>query len=290
MSDSEAEFFARLRADGLLVRERFSRRDTGEVTGYAVALPGHVNREGRPVWFGGGRLAADFTLPKLRHRWTGTPATLRYGSTARDAAWSAAIDAAARATNLLRFYGAGSPAAADIAWATSDILRVTAWRLRGDPCGLLRRAADTYDRAARTPYGRLPISTAGSGLRAAARVLAETSADDDRMSQAVAALLGQLAQLADAVARLRTVERSMAQALAAGESAGLMRDASERSGARSVRPERGRNTPADPDRSVVALAARDFPNSPFGGDERPHQATPDPVSASHTATRRRSRR
>lgn len=288
MSDSEAAFFARLRADGLLVRERFSPRGSGEVTGYAVTLPGHVNREGRPVWFGGGRLAADLTIPKLRHRWTVAPAR-RDDFADRAAAWSEAIDAVTRATNRLRSCAAGSPAAADIAWATADILRITARRLNGDPRGLLRRATETYDRAARSPYGRLPISTAGSGLRAAARVLAETSADDDRMSRAVATLLGQLAQLADAVARLRTVEQRTAQALAASESAGLMRDARDRSGARSVRPEHERITPVDPDRSVATLAARDFPNSPLGGDERPLPA-PDPVPASRTATPRRSRR
>ncbi|RAY15011.1 hypothetical protein DPM19_09680 [Actinomadura craniellae] len=66
----EAEFFARLREQGALVRMRFSRRDPGEVTGYAVALPGDLAADGQPVWYGGGKLAADLTLPKLRHRWT----------------------------------------------------------------------------------------------------------------------------------------------------------------------------------------------------------------------------
>ncbi|MFD0900190.1 DUF6879 family protein [Actinomadura sediminis] len=34
------------------------------------ALPHHTNQEGQPVWFSGGRLAANLTLPKLRHRWS----------------------------------------------------------------------------------------------------------------------------------------------------------------------------------------------------------------------------
>lgn len=58
-ASSEGEFFARLDAAGLLVRRRFSQRDPGRVTGYAVARPGHVNGQGASAWFGGGKLAAD---------------------------------------------------------------------------------------------------------------------------------------------------------------------------------------------------------------------------------------
>src|SRR6266487_1640909 len=62
---SEEEFFARLRDAGVLVRIRYSRCDPGQVTGYAVALAGDTARAGGPVWFGGGKLAADLSLPKL---------------------------------------------------------------------------------------------------------------------------------------------------------------------------------------------------------------------------------
>ena len=71
---SEQEFFARLRAAGVLVRERHSTVNPDQVTGYAVGLPGHTAREGGVVWYGGGKLAADLTLPKLRARWAGTAA------------------------------------------------------------------------------------------------------------------------------------------------------------------------------------------------------------------------
>jgi hypothetical protein len=66
---SEEDFFARLRDAGVVIRFRYSDRVPGQVTGYAVALPGHVSRAGTSVWFGGGKLAPDLTLPKLRHRW-----------------------------------------------------------------------------------------------------------------------------------------------------------------------------------------------------------------------------
>ncbi|MGI8333605.1 relaxase/mobilization nuclease domain-containing protein [Actinomadura scrupuli] len=68
---NEAEFFERLATDHVLVRKRIG--EAGEVTGYAVAVPGDLNKAGEPVWFGGYQLAADLTLPKLRRRWTPAP-------------------------------------------------------------------------------------------------------------------------------------------------------------------------------------------------------------------------
>ena len=68
---TEDEFFARLAQAGVLVRRRLSTRNAGEVTGYAVGLPQHVGKDGQPIWYGGGKLAADLTLPKLRNRWAG---------------------------------------------------------------------------------------------------------------------------------------------------------------------------------------------------------------------------
>ena len=68
-ASSEHEFFARLADAGVLVRKRLSTRCPGEVTGYSVALPDDTARDGGPVWFSGGKLAADLTLPRLRSRW-----------------------------------------------------------------------------------------------------------------------------------------------------------------------------------------------------------------------------
>ena len=53
----------------MLVRVRFSETDPGQVTGYSVTLPGHTGPDGTPLWYGGGRLAAGLTLPRLRERW-----------------------------------------------------------------------------------------------------------------------------------------------------------------------------------------------------------------------------
>ena len=70
---SEEEFFALLEQAGLRIRKRSSAGDSRLVTGYAVALPGDTANDGSPVWYGGGKLGADLTLPRLRQRWLQPP-------------------------------------------------------------------------------------------------------------------------------------------------------------------------------------------------------------------------
>ena len=66
---TEHEFFTRLAQAGVQVRHRHSTVHPGQVTGYAVSLRYHTTKDGEPIWYGGGKLAADLTLPKLRSRW-----------------------------------------------------------------------------------------------------------------------------------------------------------------------------------------------------------------------------
>jgi hypothetical protein len=61
---SEAEFVRMLRADEVLVRPRFAAGADDEVVGYSVALPPPPGRG--PIWHGGGKVAKDLTLPRLR--------------------------------------------------------------------------------------------------------------------------------------------------------------------------------------------------------------------------------
>ncbi|MGI8412388.1 MAG: relaxase/mobilization nuclease domain-containing protein [Solirubrobacteraceae bacterium] len=68
----EAEFVRRLRAGGLRVRPRFAAGRGDVVAGYSVALGSPAGRA--VVWFGGGRLARDLTLPRLRAGWADSPA------------------------------------------------------------------------------------------------------------------------------------------------------------------------------------------------------------------------
>jgi len=251
----EREFFARLDAAGISVRKRFSTRNPGEVTGYAVALPADTTRAGGPVWYGGGKLAPDLTLPKLRHRWT-PAATARSTGTFTAADRSAVYEHAARtardAAQQIRHHAATDPgAAADAAWAAADTLNAAAQALGNQE---LRRAADAYDRAARCAYGRLPRPTpAGNRLRAAARALSAVAIVTGDPLIAQLRLILQLAALAEAVIGLRTAQRHAAQV-------GAARAAAERlyAARRSyTSPPGGRATA----RAQGNQAARDFPTS-----------------------------
>ena len=172
----EAGFFAQLRESGVLVRLRYSEINPGEVTGYAVAHPGYTERDGSPRWYGGGRLAAGLTLPRLRRNWdrdlTDTDpraGSFRLTGPEREQFYlHAAQQANAAAEQIRRSAGTDPDAAADTAWAAAATFHATA-RAIGNPA--LRDVADAYDRAARVAYGKIPPRTAeGDGLRAAARL------------------------------------------------------------------------------------------------------------------------
>jgi hypothetical protein len=69
----EGEFVRRLRRGGVLIRPRYAAGRDDVVAGYSVAL--RPSGQERPVWFGGGRLARDLTLPRLREGWPDSPQT-----------------------------------------------------------------------------------------------------------------------------------------------------------------------------------------------------------------------
>ncbi len=83
-SVDEAEFVRRLRGQGMLVRPRFARGTQDVIEGYRVALRPRYGE--RPIWFGGGTLGRDLSLPRLREEWPDTPQT----ATAAAAEWRAA--------------------------------------------------------------------------------------------------------------------------------------------------------------------------------------------------------
>jgi hypothetical protein len=215
----EPGFFARLQDAGVLARLRFSDSDPGQVTGYSVTPPGHAGHDGAAVWYGGGRLAADLTWPRLRDRWDRErrhgperSAAFRFTGPERDAIYGhASRQAAAAAERIRRCADSDSAGAANAAWAVADTLHVAARALRNPA---LRRAADAYDRAARAPHGRLPRRTRdGDQLRATARLVALLgNAAGDRTLTSVA-LIANLVTLAAAVAELREAQQRAAQAV-----------------------------------------------------------------------------
>jgi hypothetical protein len=222
----EAGFFAQLRESGVLVRLRYSETNPTEVTGYAVALPGHTEPDGTPRWYGGGRLAAWLTLPRLRQGWNPSRSgprphggAFRFTAPEREAFYRHAAREAEAAAEQIRSSAGGDPGAAtDTAWAAAATFHATARAIR-DPA--LRRAADTYDRAARAAYGKIPHrTTEGDRLRAAARLLAMISSSEDGSATPTAlTLAASLVRLAKAVGELRQAQQHAAQAAAARKTA-----------------------------------------------------------------------
>jgi hypothetical protein len=263
-ASTEQEFFARLKEAGVLVRLRFSTKNPGEVTGYAVGLAQHTNADGGVVWYSGGKLAADLTLPKLRHRWNPRIGAEREHSPCRtshaerDAFRGHAARTARSATEYIRHCVASDPArGADAAWAAADVLHVAARVLRSPE---LRQAAEAFDSAARAPYGRIPERTrCGDQLRQLARGLSAAGN--------ATGLVVSLAMLAAAVADLRIAQQHAAQAAAACRAAEHLRQAAAR-----VQPGwRPGHT-----RRASDLACADFPArpNPAAANSEPASATP----------------
>jgi len=214
--DPEGYFLA-LRGQGIRVRKRVSAT-TGELQGYALGWRLDVTGdEGEPVWFSGGALANDLTLPKLMSRWASATVTpqippapdehSKVGAAEQAGAVAEAMSAIDHATAA---YACGDAAADDggeaaaIAHATEDLL-VALTMLTSDIRDPAPRGgpADVYQRAARQkgigqPRSWGPIA---SQLRAAAWRLAAVgtlgragrAGSGGELMVAVAALIAQIA-------------------------------------------------------------------------------------------------
>ena len=255
------EFAERLRLSGVLVRERYSTRNPGEITGYAIALPtsgaGPGGRE-QSVWFGGGKLAPDLTLPQLQARWADPGAAdpkpdsstagraytgrqpggarqpgLELTELERQQLWLAAqyavqyADAQIRHANNPRLgaptgvaAAAAHAAAQAAASAASEVLNVVSWLVERKRGGPLRTAADSYDRAARDLRRRtVPATPHSRKVRSAAGGLLSMRLVKDAETRQLLALLSQLSALTNSLARLRETQGRAAQAHAARHAA-----------------------------------------------------------------------
>jgi hypothetical protein len=231
----EQDFLAELRSAGLLVRERYSRVNAGQLTGYAVALPGDRSKDGQPIWFGGGKLAADLSLPKLRSRWsTGRLPTQPLGNPVltgpgRRVAWDDVTGEVGRAADDIARLAASDPSAVRAgANAASDVLANAAHLLEGRSRNHVARAALSMDRAGREPWGRVPASTPTSrALRRTAISLRRLGRANVAEGQAAAELLHGLVRLAEAVSTLREAQQRSTQAQAARAAAEQLKHAAQ---------------------------------------------------------------
>ncbi len=214
------EFQARLARAGVLVRPRMSQTEPEVVTGYAVSWPGDTDANGRPIWYGGGKLHADLSYARLNASWAGVESS-GVPSPDRSAVWAEAREAAARGSAMVRAHGLTDPAmAADVAHATAAQLAAAARSCEGLRGGPLTAASADYERAAAELWAKPPArSDTGTALRLSARALLVLGrAQRSEAAQALAVVL-QLLALVEAVGELRRAQKRFAQADGAGAAA-----------------------------------------------------------------------
>ncbi|AJT62462.1 hypothetical protein T261_0773 [Streptomyces lydicus] len=154
---SEQEFFDRLAAAGLLIRQRVA--PSGDVLGYKVALADDRNEDQKPIFYSGSTLAPDLSLPRIRERWSETTDSSQSGDapTDRSARPAPSSPAAARrrATSavwqavLVIDHGDDAQVAAHIA-AAGEVLDALAKTSAAHTRRELREAAWAFERASRS--------------------------------------------------------------------------------------------------------------------------------------------
>lgn len=253
LAQSDADFFARLEAAGVRVKQRGA--PDGNVTGYAIALPGDRDNRSTPVWFSGAKLAPDLSLPRVRERWH--PAAPTATAVAPAEAWRIAEEKVRAAAGQL---GAGGlrQGAGDVA-ALGDLIAAAAGSAPALVRSELRAAVVEYERAGRAPGARQLDGQARALYRTAAWTLARVTSAAGRND--VAAVLGLLVALATAVVavqRWHQAQEYRAQAQAAGRAGKLLWEAVEvTAGAVAARDGRPRARGA----SAGAGSARRTPSS-----------------------------
>jgi len=248
-ASTEAQWLDRLGELGVAVEARWARGGD-RVVGYRVALadPPGEQAGSKAVWFGGGKLAHDLTLPALRAGWTraGDPATAwRRAPTTAPAPTEAGLgstlamtntqpapeqvsrDFAAATTTLrgavmtTRLLGGDSAEAARAARDTGGLLAALAEHAPPADRRRLAQASAHLAQAGQVEHGqargaRSPLSTGFA--KVAVTVL--TAAAGGTASTAV--LLAQVARLTRTVAELHAVQSRVAAARDTARAADLL--------------------------------------------------------------------
>jgi hypothetical protein len=172
-SSDESEFIRRLGDEGICYRARYAEGGTDAVVGYSVRLPGADDGPRRSVWYGGGRLARDLTLPALRRSWgqdeaarqravakwkpstTSTsprsPAERQAELEQRALMWHRCTMELERVRQQLRAAGTDPAAVAHAAREGAGVLAAWSLALEGEQPGALARAARLLARSAELP-------------------------------------------------------------------------------------------------------------------------------------------
>jgi hypothetical protein len=238
---TESEFVALAGQHGVVVRPRWET-GTGRsaVVGYSVARPSAPGSTDGLVWFGGGRLGKDLTLPALRAGWTPDPdpgavaswravdgttpvrrTSVRPGLTPGGETQEVA---AARAVATVREALRGVPVGDRMAWSAAardgaGVLAATAQGLTGGTRGRVALASHALAAAVEKEPGRhVPRPVGEGGLSAAARaMLTVVAASSEGAGTAV--LLTQVMRLSESIAEAHAQAGRLVAARAAAEAA-----------------------------------------------------------------------
>jgi hypothetical protein len=256
------------------VRARWKSSSDGTIVGYAVALPGDTTAAGAPVWFAGGELAPDLTMPKLLARWASTPvpALVEHtddGRVTPDGRREVLAEAEQIVTRAAQELRNGKADGDSVAHGTGELLTALARVAEGQEGGKLTAVADAFDRASRTPWRVLPnqMAQVSADLRRAARRLGMIGSLSRRGHEQVA-----MAILVLAVGSL------IAEIAAFKEDRGRLHQAMAARRAAAALPTQGRlRSDRRPPTQPVAGGSRTRPDvrtSPLPGEARPKRRGP----------------
>jgi hypothetical protein len=198
-SSGREDFAAQLQASGVQLRWR--RDGQQRITGYAVALNGHTNAHGEPVWHSAGRLSKHLSYGSLDRRW-------------RSATAAGGDDPTRTVDRVSTQLAAGQLDTATAASTLADVTSVAARLVPGPAGQALRLAARAGDRARAQPGGGSPPP--GGAAQTAVRTLAMTGPT----GQLLARVAGAWRQVATARERHGQVTAGTAAAAAARASHG----------------------------------------------------------------------
>ncbi|MFF7159454.1 hypothetical protein [Streptomyces sp. NPDC008139] len=268
---------------------------SGDVTGFSVALPGDRNRDGKPIWFSGSKLAPDLSLPRIRQRLAADATPPSEGTTEPARARRAATTAAA---DVLRSLAQDDDeSAADHLIGIGEVLDALAQTSPATTRTELQAAARTFERATRS---HIQASNAHNQvLRKAARDLIQSgpALGKGEDGAAAAMLLSILITAAVMAAHWHAARGHAQQAAAARQTATDLRAAYEAAASTPLTTMRatGQTLPASAQQHAAEVIRAVLPTEAACIQAEPHwpalaatlteaaQAGHDPVTLLHRA-------
>jgi len=281
---TESEFIGHARANGLILRPRWGKGASTDVTGYAAARPSTDTATDSLVFFSGLALGRDLSLPALRAGWEPDPATA--------AAWRAATHRGATAPRRIPGHDPRAVTAAGQAMtaaqqrmAATPVGDRAAWSaFARDGAGVFAAMAQQLpDRRVRTPLTQAAHALASAAWRAPHRHI-ERPPDGGalwRVAQAMLTVGGAQSEVFGTLVLVQQMMR-LAQAISdTHETAGRLgqarwaAEAAERAG---LAAHRMQTSAAPPTRERAAVAQHMVPESGAVAGKRanrPRQRPPD---------------